>query len=94
MNLYFIVSSEEDTPPKALLSTLNTVGKVIIIRHSGPLSEINELKKDPEEKILALDPGVFEWKLDAETIKEIPKVKAVCTSSTSFDWINPKFLKE
>jgi lactate dehydrogenase-like 2-hydroxyacid dehydrogenase len=31
--------------------------------------------------------------LDAETLKDVPNVVGVCTSSTSFDWIKPSILK-
>ena len=94
MKLYFIVSSDDDVPSKDLLSKLKNIGEVVVVRHKGQLSKLDQLKKDEDEKVLALDPGVFDWNLDVETIKEIPNVKAVCTSSTSFDWIKPKLLKE
>lgn len=94
MKLYFVASSDEDVPSKKELEKLRGVGELVIIRHKGPLSKLDQLKDDKDEKVLALDPGVFDWNLDAETIKLIPNVKAVCTSSTSFDWIKPKMLKE
>jgi len=94
MKFYFIVSSDEDTPTKNLLGKLKSFGEVIILRHKGPLGSIENLKKDKNEKILALDPGVFDWNLDTDSIKNIPNVKAVCTSSTSFDWLKPKTLRE
>jgi len=92
MNFYFIVSTEADIPSKELLTKLNSRGKVIIIRHKGKILEIKQLKSDKSEKILGLDPKVFGWDLDVKSFKYIPNVKAVCTSSTSFDWLNPKEL--
>jgi len=94
VKLYFIVSSDEDAPSRNLLEELKHTGEVVVVKHKGRLSKLSQLKKDRDEKILALDPGVFDWDLDAETIKEIPNVRAVCTSSTSFDWIKPRLLKE
>ena len=44
--------------------------------------------------MIGVDPGSFEWDLDAEAVADIPNVIAVCTSSTSFDWIKPQILKE
>ena len=85
MKFYFIVSSEEDTPPKDLLKKLKNFGEVVVIRHIGRLSEIKQLKDDQDEKIIGVDPGVFDWNLDVEALKDVPKVRAVCTSSTSFD---------
>lgn len=67
---------------------------MVIIRHKGPLAKIEQLKNDPEEKVLGLDPQVFGWDLDAESLKDVPNVKAVCTSSTSFDWLKPEELKK
>jgi phosphoglycerate dehydrogenase-like enzyme len=93
MNFYFIVSSESDTPSPELQTKLKKYGKVFIIRHKGKLSEIKELVRDKEEKILGLDPKVFSWDLDSASFKNIQNVKAVCTSSTSFDWLKPKELK-
>lgn len=94
MKFYFIVSTKEDTPSKELLNKLKTQGKVVIIRHKGRLSEIKQLKNDQEEKVLGVDPKAFDWDLDAESFKDVPNVKAVCTSSTSFDWLKPEKLKK
>lgn len=93
MKFYFIVSSDEDTPAKTLLAKLDKLGKVVVIQHKGKLAKVEALKRDKEPKVIALDPGVFDWDLDFESIKTIPNVKAVCTSSTSFDWIKPKELR-
>ena len=94
MKIYFIVSSNEDTPSKELLAKLKSAGKVTVIRHKGKLAQLKQLQKDKEPKVIGLDPGVFDWDLDAEAFQEIPNVKAVCTSSTSFDWLKPKELKK
>lgn len=94
MKFYIIVSTKEDTPSKELLNKLKTQGKVVIIKHKGRLSELSHLKKDKEEKVFGLDPKAFDWDLDAESFKDVPNVKAVCTSSTSFDWLKPKILKK
>ncbi len=93
MKFYFIVSTKEDTPSKELLKKLKAQGKIVIIRHKGRLSEIKQLKNDQEEKVLGVDPKAFDWDLDAESFKNVPNVKAVCTSSTSFDWLKPDKLK-
>ncbi len=94
MKFYFIVSTNEDTPSKDLLNKLKAQGKVVIIRHKGQLSELKQLKNDQDEKVFGLDPQAFDWDLDAESFKNIPNVKAVCASSTSFDWLKPKTLKK
>lgn len=52
------------------------------------------MKDDPEEKVIGIDPDVVEWDLDVEAFDNIPNVKAVCTQSTSFDWVKPAELKK
>lgn len=94
MNFYFIVSSDTDTPSKELLMKLKSCGKVFVIKHKGKISSVKQLKKDKTEKILGLDPKVFAWDLDVKSFKDISNVKAVCTSSTSFDWLKPKELEK
>ena len=94
MKFYFIVSSPENAPGKVLLNKLKPLGKVIVMQHVGKLSGLRELQDDKDEKILALFPVAFNWDLDVETIKKIPRVKAVCISSTSFDWVKPKKLRQ
>lgn len=95
MNFYLIVSSEEDTPSKELLQKLEPLGEVVVIRHEGRLKEVTDkMKDDKKPKLLGVDPGTFEWDLDVEAIDDIPNVKAVFTSSTSFDWIKPDELKK
>ena len=94
MKIYFLVPDGKDTVPTASqLDSIKEHAEIEIIPHKGKLAEIAKLKEDSSEKILAVDPDTFEWDLDAETLKEIPNVKGVCTSSTSFDWIKPTELK-
>lgn len=94
MKFYFIVSTNKDTPPQDLLDKLKAIHEVVIIRHKGRLSQLEQLKTDQDEKVFGLDPKTFDWDLDAESFGDIPNVKAVCTSSTSFDWLKPKKLQE
>lgn len=94
MKFYLIVSSEQDTPREHLLTRLRSLHEVVIINHKGRLSDIEQLKTDSDSKILGLDPVSFDWDLDAESFRDIPNVRAVCTSSTSFDWLKPKKLRE
>ena len=94
MKFYFIVPSEKVLPSKELLKKLGNVGQIKIIKHKGRLRDLTQLKSDPEDKILALDPDSFDWDLDAESVKAFPGVKAIMTSSTSFDWLKPQVLKK
>ncbi|OGN07660.1 MAG: hypothetical protein A3B86_02375 [Candidatus Yanofskybacteria bacterium RIFCSPHIGHO2_02_FULL_38_22b] len=95
MKFYFIVPKDKAIlPSKILLDKLGSFGTIEIIRHQGKLQDIEQLKKDKDDKILAVDPDVFDWDFDAETVKDLSGVKAVMSSSTSFDWIKPQILKE
>lgn len=94
MKLYFIAPTAEDIPSKELLNKLEKNGEVVIIIFKGLLSNIDQLKIDTDEKILALDPTSFDWNLDIEALKAIPKVKAICTSSTNYAWLKSKTVKD
>lgn len=94
MKFYFIVPSEKVLPSKELLKKLGDIGPIKIVKHKGRLKDIRQLKSDPEDKILALDPDSFDWDLDAESTKNLRGVKAIMTSSTSFDWLKPQVLKK
>jgi lactate dehydrogenase-like 2-hydroxyacid dehydrogenase len=93
MKFYLIVSDREGGITSEQQKSLESLGEVITISHKGKLASITQLTQDQEEKILALDPTCFDWELDVETLDRIPKVKAVITQSTSFDWFHPKELK-
>lgn len=95
MNVYFIVPSDDNLPHKSMAKLKEGVDKVIVVHHKGKLSDpklLKLLQNDPAQKILAVDPAPFEWDMDAETLRNVPNVVAVCPSSTSFDWIKPKAL--
>lgn len=94
MKFILILSPEGLPPSPQQLSLLKEHGEVEIIRHIGKLADLHELKKDQSEKILAVDPDAFNWDMDGEAVKTIPNVKAVCTQSTSFDWVKPSILKQ
>lgn len=93
MKIYLIVSDPKSGLTSEQQKSLEIQGEVIIISHKGKLAELTQLTQDPEEKILALDPTSFAWELDVEALDHIPKVKAVITQSTSFDWLHPNELK-
>lgn len=94
MKFYLIVPNNKFGLTPAQEEKLKALGEIIIVPHKGKLAEISKLKNDPDEKIIGVDPDVFDWDLDVQALDNIPNVKAVCTSSTSFDWIKPKELKE
>ncbi len=94
MNIYLIVSGKSAGLSDRQMKKLQNLGEVITVSHKGKLKEIIQLVRDPNEKVLAVDPDSFEWNLDSDTLDTIPNVKAIIAQSTSFDWIKPKELKE
>lgn len=93
MKFYFIVPGKQTLPSEELLNRVRELGEVVVIEHKGKLAELGQLKNDPEEKVLCLDPDPFDSNLDAESVKDIPNVKAIMPSTTGFDWIHPDVLK-
>jgi len=92
MKFYLIVPNKECGLTSEQQKQLAQHGEVVIIEHKGKLALLTQLTKDTEEKILALDPTVFDWDLDVAALDHIPNVKAVITQSTSFGWMYPKEL--
>lgn len=56
------------------------------------IRQIN-LLKDSGEKILCPFPEPMNWNFPNEFIKEIPDLKAICLSTTSFNWVNGKLAR-
>jgi lactate dehydrogenase-like 2-hydroxyacid dehydrogenase len=94
MKTYIIMSKDGMFPTKEQERLINKVSELEIIVHEGKLSELTKLQKDTSDKLLAVDPDSFGWDIDADSVKNIPNVKAVFTQSTSFDWVKPKVLKK
>ena len=94
MKIILIVPSDDVLPSEEQMTRLRSFAEVETIFHTGKLSELEGLKSDHSEKILGVDPDSFDWELDAASVAHIPNVRAVCTSSTGFDWLNPSELKK
>jgi lactate dehydrogenase-like 2-hydroxyacid dehydrogenase len=97
MKIYFVVPTDKNLPTHHMKTLKEKVEAVVVIHHVGKMADLKELaqlRNDPGEKIIAIDPASFEWDFDAQTLKDIPNVVAVCPSTTSFDWIKPIELKK
>lgn len=94
VKFYLIVASDKFKLTTEQESKLKSSGELIIIHHKGKLSQLPQLKEEKDEKVIGVDPDVFDWDLDAESLDNILNVKAVCAQSTSFDWIKPDELKK
>ena len=91
---FYIIIPEGFNVFESQTERLKQSGEVRIIPHKGKLADLEELKKDPDEKILNIDHDAIEGDLDVEAFEEIHNVKAVSVTSSTFDWIKPKELKK
>lgn len=46
---------------------------------------------DDEEKIILADPDWYDWNIDADHLSKIKNLKAICLSTTAFDWIDLEY---
>lgn len=74
------------------LAELNKVGEVIFLEEVFELDKAPYLNDD-SEKILVVDPDWYNWDINAEHLSKIKNLKAVCLSTTAFDWIDLEYCK-
>lgn len=74
------------------IEELEKLGKVIFYEDSNSW-DLNKDKLSNEEKIIAIDPGISNWKLENEDIDKIKNIKAVCIPTTRYNWIDGEYLK-
>lgn len=79
--------------PQELIKKLEKEAKIYFFEDNPiDIRQIEELKK-PGEKILCPFPEPISWKFPNEFIKEIPDLKSICLSTTSFSWIDGKLAR-
>ncbi len=91
MKLYITYTKDSFTNEQ--IRDLEQVGEVIF------LEKVFELDKAPyfndnDEKILVVDPDWYNWDINANHLSKIKKLKAVCLSTTAYDWIDLDYCKE
>lgn len=75
-----------------LRSKLKNSGlELIVTSELAPLTAMKELFEGDDERILCINPDYVGWKLAADDYKDIPKLKAILTASTSFSWIDTSY---
>ena len=72
---------------------LESLGDVVFIESSEELKNTKEFYS-PDEKLIALDPGISEWSFPNDIIDKITSLKAVCLPTTKYEWVDGKHLKE
>lgn len=73
------------------IKRLEKLGKVTFIE--SVKYQDNPIFKSDEEKIIAVGPELVDWKFPNEFIEKVKNLKAVCVPTTSFSWIDGKFLR-
>lgn len=91
MKLYITYTKNSFTNEQ--IRNLQQVGEVIF------LEKVFELDKAPyfednDEKILVVDPDWYNWDINANHLSKVKNLRAVCLSTTAYDWIDLKYCKE
>lgn len=90
MKIYITYTKDSFTNDQ--LTNLEKVGEVIF------LEEIFDLEKAPyledfDEKILVVDPDWYNWDINASHLQKIKNLKAICLSTTAYDWVDLEYCK-
>ncbi len=91
MKIY--ITYTKDSFTDAQLNSLNEVGEVIILEEFFKLDDAPYLN-DESAKILVADPDWYNWDINKEHLSKIKNLKAVCLSTTAYDWIDLDYCKE
>lgn len=91
MKIYITYTKDSFTEQQ--LKSLNEVGEVIILEEFFKLDDAPYLNDD-SEKILVADPDWYNWDINAGHLSKIKNLKAVCLSTTAFDWIDLNYCQE
>lgn len=79
--------------PKDLLKELGKYAEVVFFEDDPIDIRKIDLLKQKGDKILCPFPEPMAWKFPSEFIKEIPDLKAICLSTTSFSWVDGKLAR-
>lgn len=75
------------------LEELKNVGELIFLEETFDLDKAPYLYDD-DEKILVVDPDWYNWDINANHLSKIKNLKAVCLSTTAFDWIDLEYCRK
>lgn len=86
-----IIINQKNHFSQEQIKKLEKLGKVIFIETTN--YQNNSIFGSDKEKIIAVGPELVDWKFPNEFIEKIKNLKAVCIPTTSFSWIDGKFLR-
>ena len=90
MKLYITYTRNSFTNEQ--IEELERIGEVIFLEDTFDLDKAPYLDDD-SEKILVVDPDWYNWDINANHLSKIKNLKAVCLSTTAFDWIDLEYCK-
>ena len=90
MNIYVTYNKNQFTNEQ--INSLESIGKLIFLEEIKKERDYPYLN-DEEEKIILADPDWYDWDISAEHMKQIKNLKAICLSTTAFDWIDLEYCK-
>lgn len=91
MKIIIISSNVSFTPEQ--IKSLKSLGEVVYIRDAKKIKN-NPIFKKRDEKIVAVGPGIVDWKFPNSFIDKISNLKGICVPSTSFSWIDGEYLRK
>lgn len=68
--------------------------EIVVNKAIAPLSDCKELFEGDEPRMLCVNPDSIDWKLSADDYKDIPMLKAILSSVTSFEWIDTSYAND
>lgn len=75
------------------IEALKKVGELIFLEDTFDLDKAPYLDDD-SEKILLVDPDWYNWDINESHLSKIKNLKAVCLSTTAFDWIDLEYCRK
>lgn len=91
MKIYIMYNENQFTEEQ--INMLKSIGEVIFVENIDKERNYPYLYDD-EEKILMVDPDWYSWDISKEHMNKVKNLKAVCLSTTAFDWIDLDYCKE
>lgn len=74
------------------IKDLEEIGEVIFLERVFELDKAPYLKND-EDKILLVDPDWYNWDINEKHLNKIKNLKAICLSTTAYDWIDLEYCR-
>lgn len=91
MKIYITYTKNSFTTEQ--IEELKKIGELIFLEDTFDLDKAPYLDDD-SEKILVVDPDWYNWDINANHLSKVKNLKAVCLSTTAFDWIDLEYCRK